>query len=332
MRPSPKLTALKQPSSKISSNARRRLDGWIDEFISYVRFEKGLAENTVAAYRRDLLTWQRFLVLNNIDPSAVAAADLTSFLERLRAGDPPATKPMSPSSVARMVVSVRALYRFLVTEGRVGSDPTLTLGVPKQPRTLPKAIPIEDIERLIDLPDTSPLGRRDKAILEVLYGTGVRISELAAFDVDDLDLDEGSALVRSGKGHRSRLVPMGRAARGAVGDYLTVTRSELVKKSTNRGRPADPALFLNARGGRLTRQGCWKILKGYARTGGLEDKVSPHTLRHSFATHMLDAGADIRVVQELLGHASLATTQIYTLVSDQRLREVYLTSHPRARG
>lgn len=318
--------------SKISSSPRRRLDGWIDEFISYIRFEKGLAENTVAAYRRDLLTWQRFLELHKTDPVTVKVTDLTSFLECLRAGKPPASRPLSPSSVARMVVSIRALYRFLVREGRVDSDPTVTLGVPKQPRSLPKAIPIEDVERLIDLPDTSPLGRRDRAIIEVLYGTGVRISELAAFDVDDLNLDEGSALVRSGKGNKSRVVPMGRAARRAVGDYLTVTRSELVKKRSKLGQTASAALFLNARGGRLSRQGCWKILKGYARTGGLEDKVSPHTLRHSFATHMLDAGADIRVVQELLGHASLATTQVYTLVSDQRLREVYLTSHPRARG
>jgi integrase/recombinase XerD len=308
------------------------LDGWIDEFISYVRFEKGLAENTVAAYRRDLLTWQRFVDSSKIDPARVKTDDLTTFLERLRAGKPPATRPLSPSSVARMVVSLRALYRFLLREGRVKSDPTTTIGVPKQPRNLPKAIPIEEVERLIDLPDSSPLGRRDRAIIEVLYGTGVRISELAALDVDDLNLDEGSVLIRSGKGNKSRMVPMGRASRQAVGDYLTITRPELVRKRKQSPRGSEGALFLNARGGRLSRQGCWKLLKGYAHTGGMGDKVSPHTLRHSFATHMLDAGADIRAVQELLGHASLATTQVYTLVSDQRLREVYLTSHPRARG
>jgi integrase/recombinase XerD len=231
-----------------------------------------------------------------------------------------------------MVVSIRAFFRFLVREGYVDSDPTVTLGVPKQARSLPKAIPIEEVERLIGLPDTSPLGRRDRAILEVLYGTGVRISELAALDVDDVDIEQGSALIRSGKGNKTRIVPMGRAARSAVGEYLTTTRPELVKKRTAASRAGGAALFLNARGGRLSRQGCWKILKGYARAGGLEEKVSPHTLRHSFATHMLDAGADIRAVQELLGHASLTTTQVYTLVSDQRLREVYLTSHPRARG
>jgi integrase/recombinase XerD len=169
-------------------------------------------------------------------------------------------------------------------------------------------------------------------MLEVLYGTGVRISELGALDVDDVHLDDGSVLVRSGKGNKARMVPMGRAARKAVGDYLTITRAELIKKAAGKNADGHAALFLNARGGRLSRQGCWKILKGYARLGGMESKVSPHTLRHSFATHMLDAGADIRAVQELLGHASLATTQVYTLVSDQRLREVYLTSHPRARA
>jgi integrase/recombinase XerD len=316
--------------SSTSSSALGRLDGWIDEFISYIRFEKGLSENTVAAYGRDLNLWREFCATAKVDPRAVKPKDLTVFLELLRAGKPPASKAFSPSSVARLVVSLRGLYRFLLREGRVDSDPTAGLGVPKLPRSLPKAIPIEDVERLIELPDSSPLGRRDKALLEVLYGTGVRISELAALDLDDVNIDDGSVLVRAGKGNKARLVPMGRAARRAVGDYLTVTRADLVKKSKQSTGQA--ALFLNARGGRLSRQGCWKILKGYARAGDMADKVSPHTLRHSFATHMLDAGADIRAVQELLGHASLATTQVYTLVSDQRLREVYLTSHPRAKS
>ena len=319
-------------TSTNSSSSLRRLDGWIDEFISYIRFEKGLAENTVAAYRRDLLVWRGFCATAKIDPAKVTPDDLTSFLERLRAGQPPVSKPLSPSSVARHVVSLRGLYRFLTREGRLSKDPTATLGVPKQPRSLPKAIPLEDIERLIDLPNVDLLGRRDKAILEVLYGTGLRISELAALDVDDVDVTEGAVVVRAGKGNKARVVPMGRQARRALGDYLSITRPELTKKRTARATGAHAALFLNARGGRLSRQGCWKILKGYARTAGIEARVSPHTLRHSFATHMLDAGADIRVVQELLGHASLATTQVYTLVSDQRLREVYLTSHPRARG
>jgi integrase/recombinase XerD len=318
--------------STSSSSSLRRLDGWIDEFISYIRFEKGLAENTVAAYGRDLAVWRAFCAITKTNPAKVTADDLTSFLERLRAGKAPASKPLSPSSVARLAVSLRGLYRFLTREGRVTTDPTATLGVPKQPRSLPKALPLEDIEGLIELPSSDGLGRRDRAILEVLYATGLRISELAALDVDDVDIGDGTVVVRSGKGNKGRVVPMGRQARSAVGDYLSVTRPVLSKRQPARSPGTHAALFLNARGGRLSRQGCWKILKGYARTAGIEDRVSPHTLRHSFATHMLDAGADIRVVQELLGHASLATTQVYTLVSDQRLREVYLTSHPRARG
>jgi integrase/recombinase XerD len=229
-----------------------------------------------------------------------------------------------------MLVSLRSLYRFLVTEGHVRRDPTVTVGVPKQQRSLPKAIAREDVESLLELPGRDPIGRRDRAILETLYGSGARISELVDLDVDDVDLDEGSLLVRAGKGNKARRVPIGRLARKAITDYLAVARPELARKApagTTKG-----ALFLNARGGRLTRQGCWKILKGYADGAGLKGRVSPHTLRHSFATHLLDGGADIRVVQELLGHASLSTTQVYTLVSQKRLREVYAAAHPRARG
>lgn len=308
----------------------RRLSKWIDEFISYVHTEKGLADNTVAAYRRDLELWSAYCVLKSVDVTSAKTRDLTGFLERLRTGKEPASKPMSPSSVARALVSVRSLFRFLVREGYVAEDPTLKVGSPKRARSIPKAIPLEDVEKLIELPSPDLLGRRDRAILETLYGAGLRISELVALDLDDVDLDEGSVLVRLGKGSKGRRVPLGRAALTAIGDYATVTRPELVKKAI--GGAAAGALFLNARGGRLSRQGCWKILKKYARAANLGEKVSPHTLRHSFATHMLDAGADIRVVQELLGHASLSTTQVYTLVSDSHMREVYVASHPRARG
>lgn len=313
-----------------TSRRDRRLENWIDEFVSYVRSEKGLADNTVAAYRRDLELWRSFCALKSLDPAAVKTSNLTNFLEHLRNGKKPASKPMSPSSVARVLVSVRSFFRFLVREEYISDDPTLKVGSPKRARSIPKAIPLEDVERLVELPPKDLLGRRDRAILETLYGAGLRISELVALDVDDVDLDEGSVLVRSGKGSKGRRVPVGRAAIGAVGDYLTITRKELARKSTKGA--AGGGLFLNARGGRLSRQGCWKILKKYARAGGLGEKVSPHTLRHSFATHMLDAGADIRVVQELLGHASLSTTQVYTLVSDSHMREVYVASHPRARG
>ena len=305
------------------------IDRLTDEFLSYVEFEKGLSQNTIAAYRRDLTLWRQFCRAERRTPTRATADDVTDFLERLRAGREPASKPFAPSSVARALVALRSFYRFAAGEGRVAADPTVTVGSPKRPRAIPKAISLEDVERLIHAPGEEKLGLRDRAILETLYGSGLRISELVGLDVDDVDLDEGSVLVRSGKGGKGRRVPLGRQARRALERYLTGIRADLSKRS---GRSSKGALFLNARGDRLSRQGCWKILKGYAGVAGLERRVSPHTLRHSFATHMLDAGADIRVVQELLGHASLSTTQVYTLVSDSQLREVYMSSHPRARA
>jgi len=306
-----------------------RLDRWVDEFMSYVEFEKGLSANTVSAYRRDLAVWQGYCSLKRLEADGVSAADVTDYLDRLRSGKPPTTSPYSPSSVARMLVSLRSLYRFLVNEGFLSVDPTAKVGSPKRPRSIPKAIAIEEVEELLGLPGDDLLGRRDRAVLELLYGTGLRISELVALDVDDVDLDGRVVLIRMGKGSKSRRIPLGREATKAVSGYVTQSRPELAAKAKQAASKG--ALFLNARGGRLSRQGCWKILKGYARVAGLEDEVSPHTLRHSFATHMLDGGADIRVVQELLGHASLATTQVYTMVSDNRLREVYFSAHPRAR-
>lgn len=288
-----------------------------------------MSNNTVEAYRRDLSMWARFCEERGIAEKP-SHDELMDYLSRLRAGKFPASRPLAPTSVARAVVSLKSLYRYLAREGRVDADPTGKLAAPRRPRSLPKSISVEEVVRLIETPSSDLLGRRDRAALETLYGSGIRISELVSLDLDDLDLEEGSLLVRSGKGAKARRVPLGRKARTAVGDYVSVTRPELIRRSS--GAAARGALFLNARGGRLTRQGCWKLLKGYAEAAGLGPHVSPHTLRHSFATHMLDGGADIRVVQELLGHASLSTTQIYTLVSDARMREVYLTSHPRARG
>ena len=317
------------PADNRASGADQ-LDGWIDEFMSYVSYEKGLAKNSIESYRRDLGLWRSFCRAAGVDPAAPTAEDLTGYLEALRLGSAPASKPFAPSSVARALVSLRGLYRFLLREGRVMTDPTAKVGSPKQPRSIPKAIPLEDVERILELPPETPLGHRDRAILETLYGAGLRISELTSLDVDDVDLDGGTVLVRTGKGSKARRVPIGRQALAALARYLGGIRPELLTHA--KSGAAAGALFLNARGGRLSRQGCWKILKRYAEQSGVGNRVSPHTLRHSFATHMLDAGADIRVVQELLGHASLATTQVYTLVSDSRLREVYLASHPRAQG
>lgn len=290
--------------------------------------ERGLSQHTLSAYRRDIDTWLRFCDATAVDPSKARADDVTEYLSRLRRGQPPATRALRPASVARMLVSLRSLYRFLTAEERITRDPTASVPSPRPSRALPKAIPVEDVLKLLEAPPATPLGVRDGAILELLYGAGLRISELVALDVDDVDIDSGTVLVRSGKGGKGRRVPVGKAARKAVGAYLTTVRPELARRSPRSGG----ALFLNARGARISRQGCWKALKAHAHRAGIGDQVSPHTLRHSFATHLLDAGADIRVVQELLGHASVATTQVYTLVTESKMREVYLSAHPRARG
>jgi integrase/recombinase XerD len=328
MYPSKTSSESKPVSSPAPSQAR--FDRWVDEFLAHLRAERGLTDNTVAAYRRDLRVWQRYCGRAGVDPGHAAAEDVSSYLGWLRDGDPPEAQPYAATSVARMQASLRGFYRFLAREGRVTTDPTLGIEGPKRGRSLPKAISVAEVTCILELPGDDLLGRRDRAVLETLYGAGLRISELVALDVDDVDLESASVLVRSGKGGRGRMVPLGAHARRAVGDYRAVARRELLARG--RGRGAAAPLFLNARGGRLGRQGCWKILRGYARRAGLEAQLSPHTLRHSFATHMLDAGADVRVVQELLGHASLATTQIYTLVSERRVRSVYRASHPRARG
>ncbi|MDQ3879094.1 MAG: site-specific tyrosine recombinase XerD [Actinomycetota bacterium] len=311
-----------------TSTAVERFDPFVDEFLSHIAYEKGLSANTVASYRRDLGLWRRYCVSTGVDPAAATADDITRFLKKLRGGDKGTDeKTYRPASVARIIVSIRSLYRFLAAEGTLDSDPTATIGAPARERALPKAISLDEIERLLSQPADDLLGRRDRAILELLYAGGLRISELCGLDVDDVDLEKRSMTIYEGKGQKTRVVPLGRHAARAVAAYLTTTRPELTKRAA---RSPKGALFLNARGARLTRQGCWKLLKGYAREAGLGDRVSPHTLRHSFATHMLDGRADIRVVQELLGHASLSTTQVYTLVSDSRLTEVYRSAHPRA--
>jgi integrase/recombinase XerD len=261
---------------------------------------------------------------------------VAAFLAGLREGDDDHL-PLAASSAGRAVVAVRGLHAFAVTEGLAGSDPASRVHPPAPPRKLPRAIGVAEVERLIAAaagPDSDgPRSRRDRALLELLYGTGARISEAVALDVDDLGLatTQGApATVRlSGKGGRDRVVPVGRYAREALEGYLVRARPALATAS--RRVSASPAVFLNARGGRLTRQGAWGVLKAAAARAGLGG-VSPHTLRHSYATHLLDGGADVRVVQELLGHASVTTTQIYTMVTVDKLREVYSAAHPRALG
>ncbi|MFN2525447.1 MAG: tyrosine recombinase [Actinomycetota bacterium] len=308
----------------------------MSDFLAHIEVERGLASNTVAAYRRDLAVWREYVRLNRIGADVVKADHITEYLELLRGGRAPAAARYSPASVARMLVALRSLYRWLGDTEQIEADPTAGIGAPRRARSLPKSISIEAVERLIEQPGEGLLGLRDRAMLELLYGAGLRISELVSLDVDDVDLDEALILVRSGKGSKARRIPLGRAAGAAVNAYLVRARPELGRRGSGAGgkggrRSPRGALFLNARGARLSRQGAWKILRAYARAAGLEGRVSPHTLRHSFATHLLDGGADIRVVQELLGHASLATTQVYTLVTDSRLRETYMAAHPRAR-
>jgi integrase/recombinase XerD len=294
-----------------------------DRYLDYLTVERGLSSHSLAAYRRDLELYGAYLEGVGIhDPRAALDYDLANFVSWLGERRSARGTPYASSTVARVLVSVRGLHRFLVKEGLADKDPSTEVRGPRPGRALPKALTSRQVERLLASPTgDDAVTLRDRALLEVLYATGLRISELVGLDVDDVDLV--SRTVRCyGKGSKERIVPMGRVARAAVDAWLV------------RGRPAlrarSAALLCNARGGRLTRQGAWKILKKHADAAGLADTVSPHTLRHSFATHLLEGGADLRVVQELLGHASVSTTQVYTLVSADRLRSVYEQAHPRA--
>jgi integrase/recombinase XerD len=297
----------------------------VDRFLDYLSVERGLSGHTLEAYRRDLKRYVTFLAERGIkDPIRAGEADIAGFLGYLSSAEYAPGRRYMASSVARALAAVRSFHRFLVREGDSVSDPAELVTRPRVPRNLPKPLTVDEMSALLDAPGTDgPVALRDGAILETLYGAGLRISELVALDVDDVDLDEGS-LRAFGKGSKERVVPLGRYAVTSLKKYLTRSRPTM---ASGRSRAA---LFLNQRGGRLTRQGCTNIVKKMAKRAGLRKRVTPHMLRHSFATHLLEGGADVRVVQELLGHASVATTQVYTLVTGEMLREVYLTSHPRA--
>jgi integrase/recombinase XerD len=306
--------------------ARDALAKQIQRFLDHLTVERGLSVHTVAAYRRDLERYAAFLRTRGItDARRVDERAVTAHVAAVSASTYGDGKPYRATSVVRALSSVRAFHRFLLREGKISSDPTAAVIRPKLPRSLPKPLSVDDVARVLAHPDRSAKGLRDRAVLETLYGAGLRISELVGLDVDDADLEEGSVRVL-GKGGKERDVPIGRYARDAISAYLTRVRPQI---ATARSRSA---LFLNLRGGRLTRQGCAGIVQQHVVGAGIRTKVSPHTFRHSFATHLLEGGADVRVVQELLGHASVATTQVYTLVTREHLREVYFTSHPRARA
>jgi len=295
-----------------------------EEYLSWLAVERGRAANTIAAYTRDLLAYEGWLAERGVTLADVQEADVEQYVAALRAGG------RRPSSVARALSAVRNLHRFLVDEGTATVDPTGDVAAPRIPQGLPKALSEEDVTRLLDaVAGSDAAGRRDRALLEVLYGTGLRISEAVGLSLGHLDLDSHT-LLALGKGSKERIVPVGRCAREALAAWLSPAgRGAMAPKRWARRGDAE-AVFLNSRGGRLSRQGAWGIVHDYGAQVGLGDRLTPHVLRHSCATHMLDHGADIRVVQELLGHASIATTQLYTKVSLQRLQVVYDRAHPRA--
>ena len=294
-----------------------------DRYLDFLAVERGLSPHSLAAYRRDLGLYGQFLPMAGITtPLDATPEDLAAFVAWIREQRTARGEPYAPSTVARTLVAVRGLHKFLVREGLTADDPSTEVTGPRPRRPLPKALTMPQTEALLSAPvGDDPVALRDRALLEILYAAGLRITELVDLDVDDVDVT--ARTVRCvGKGDKERVVPMGRVAQKAVEAWLVRGRPTM--------HPAGPAMMVNRRGGRLTRQGGWKILKKHAEAAGLSDAVSPHTLRHSFATHLLDNGADVRVVQELLGHASVNTTQVYTLVSRTRLRAVYEQAHPRA--
>ncbi|WP_167121534.1 site-specific tyrosine recombinase XerD [Amycolatopsis viridis] len=299
----------------------------VTAYLDHLAVERGTARNTLDSYARDLRRYLGYLEQAGIgDFRRITAADVTGFGAALREGGE-GHPPLAASSAARALVAVRGLHRFAHLDGLTEDDPAREVRPPAPAKRLPKALPVGDVLRLLAMPAAEgerPL--RDRALLELLYSTGARISEAVGLDVDDVDRTERTVLL-DGKGGKQRLVPIGRPAVEALEAYLVRARPVLARRGHG-----TPALFLNARGSRLSRQSAWQVLKTTAERAGIATGVSPHTLRHSFATHLLEGGADVRVVQELLGHASVTTTQVYTLVTMNTLREVYATAHPRALG
>ncbi|MCS6552287.1 site-specific tyrosine recombinase XerD [Curtobacterium flaccumfaciens pv. flaccumfaciens] len=323
------------------------LDRAAETYLRHVAIERGLSQHTLSAYRRDLAVFAEWLEAAPVvesdgadraggssvlqDVARLARADVSGFVEHLATRP---SGPLAPRSIARMLSSVRSFTAFAAGEGWLPLDPGTAVRPPKAPMRLPKAIPVEDMERLLGAVSVNaddPVQLRDKALLELLYATGARISEAVGLSVDDVttlsDADGELSVVKvTGKGNKQRIVPLGSFARAAIDAYLVRARPVFAARG-----PSTPALFLGARGARLSRQSAWLVIQAAAAAADLEAHVSPHTFRHSFATHLLEGGADVRVVQELLGHASVATTQIYTMVTADMLRDVYQTAHPRAR-
>lgn len=302
------------------------LETQLDGFLAHITVERGLSTNTVQAYRRDLTRYVRFLsTRNRAELRDVEASDVEDYVLGLTTGTATGTA-LAPASTARSLASIRGFHQFAAFEGWADTDPSADVHPPQRPRRLPKALSIDQVAAILDHSGSldSLAGLRNRALLELLYASGARISEAVALDLDDIDTQE-SYVRLFGKGRKERAVPLGGAAIAALDAYLVRARPVFTQRA--RGTPA---VFVNQRGGRLSRQSAWTILGTAAQRAGLETHVSPHTLRHSFATHLLAGGADVRVVQELLGHASVTTTQLYTLITPDMLREVYVSAHPRA--
>jgi integrase/recombinase XerD len=285
---------------------------WIDRYLEYLRLEKGLADNTIASYRHDLQMYE--MHVNRTDFVQVQQSDVSKFLRFLYA------RKLKPRSATRAFAAVRGLHKFLILEKATKGNPTANIEQPRWWKPLPNVLVLEEVDRLLSAPDTNtPKGLRDRAMLEVLYATGLRVSELIGLRLDGINTEVG--FVRCmGKGSKERIVPLGASAAGAVSTYL---QARAVRKPTN-------YVFLNNRGDKLSRMGFWKILKGYGVQAGIKKKLTPHVIRHSFATHLLERGADLRAVQTMLGHSNISTTEIYTHVMRERLKEIYKTYHPRA--
>ncbi|HUA75338.1 MAG TPA: site-specific tyrosine recombinase XerD [Solirubrobacteraceae bacterium] len=300
--------------------ARGAIESLLLDFLAYLELERGLSRNTLEAYRSDLLQFGAFLERRGVRVTAASHKDLAGFISELSSGEAPA----AAATLGRKVACLRSFYKHLRREGLIEHDPTADLHGPRKTQRLPRVLTREEVARLLREPKgTDPLAQRDRALLELMYACGLRVSEVTGLELGDVDLEEGMLAAR-GKGSKERLVPIGREAIAALKAYA------------GRGRPAllgvrtESKLFLNRRGGGLTRQGLYKIVQGHARGAGLEDRMSPHTLRHSFATHLLAGGCDLRSLQEMLGHADLATTQVYTHLSADRLKDAYFSAHPRA--
>jgi integrase/recombinase XerD len=300
-----------------------RFEHLLLDFLAYLEFERGLSRNTLEAYRGDLLQLGRFLAEHHLSALDAGPADVGDFLTQLATGDDE-HRPASPATIHRKSACLRSFYRHLRREGLLESDPTATLSAPRRSRKLPQVLTRDEVERLLSQPSgTDAPALRDRALLELMYASGLRASEAIGLELGDIDLEE-RVLRTHGKGSKERIVPIGQAALKAIEVYLKRGRPDLVKNNV------ESHIFVNFRGGQLTRQGLYKIVRRHALTAGLADRMSPHTLRHTFATHLLSGGCDLRSVQEMLGHADVSTTQLYTHLSSERLKDVYFKTHPRA--